>query len=171
MEASGVYYSSLHGRGELNQDIREICALKQAPSQDAWWNFVLAVNDNCTADDVDSCWEPQAQKAGFDPEAIKLCFSEQATDIIQKEMAVTDEYQAFSSPTFFVGSQEFPPAQAYDQEGKATLKIGKNTFTQAQYRTPEAIKEAVCAAFGKTPKACSETLPDQATQNTGNAGC
>lgn len=168
---SGVYYSSLHGRGELNQNVREICAWNQLEDKAKWWAFVDNVNKNCTSENVDACWESEAKKAEVDTEEVKLCFNEQAVDLIDKEIAEGDKYQAFSSPTVLINGQAFPPDEAYDQAGKATLKIGKNSYTQGQYRTPEVIKQAVCASFDKAPNACKTELNDQPAETAASGDC
>ncbi len=172
LEKDGVAYSALHGRGELNQNVREICAAKNTPSQKAWWDFVLSVNQDCNSENVDNCWEPLAKKAGFDTEAIKLCFNEKAIDIIESELAESDRYQAYGSPTFLVNGENFPPEAAYDQAGKASLKIGKKVIEQTQYRTSDTLKEAICAGFKKAPKACkTELSQEDSTQAAAAGGC
>lgn len=155
---NGVYYGSLHGRVETNQDVREICAWNLSDDKTAWWNFIDNVNKNCTVQNADTCWEDQAKQAGLDTGKIAQCFNEQAFDLIEKEIAQTSKYEVTGSPTLIINGKPFPPEEAYNQTGSGGLKIGKTTFTQDQYRTPNVIKEAVCAAFKKSPKECKTEL-------------
>jgi len=160
--SSGAYYASLHGRVEANQNVREICAWNQNEDKTKWWDFVNNVNQNCTVQNADTCWEEEAKKADFNNEAI---------DLIEKEVALTTKYQVSGSPTLLVNEEKFPPESAYTQDGTGSLKLGKKTFTQANYRTPNVIKEAVCSAFNKAPSDCKEVLPQIDGAPAPQGGC
>lgn len=170
IKAGNSYYSSLHGRVEANQNVREICAWNQAEDKKIWWNFIDNINQNCTSDNADTCWEAEAKKAGLDTTKITECFSRDAISLIEKEIAQTEKYKVSGSPTLIVNGVDFPPEKAYGQNNAGSLKIGKKVFTQDKYRTPNVIKEAVCASFKKAPKECSTTLPELTTQNAPAAG-
>jgi len=166
------FYSSLHGRQEANQDVREICAYNMNDDKTNWWAFIENVNQNCTSQNADTCWEDQAKKANFDTSKITECFNTQASDLINKEIALTDKYKVQGSPTLIVNDVDFPPESAYTQDGKGSLKIGDKTFTQDQFRTPDAIKSAVCASFKNAPKECKTVLTSStgATNTAASAG-
>ena len=152
-------YSSLHGRIEANQDVREICAYNLNEDKKAWWDFIKNTNDNCTYQNADTCWEEQAKKAGLDTNKITECFNKDAASLIEKEIADTTKYQIQGSPSLMIGEQSFPPeitADATDQN----LKIGNEVFSLNQIRTPDVIKEAICSAFKNAPKECRKTLTD-----------
>lgn len=171
IKANNVYYSALHGRTEANQNVREICAWNQVSDKQIWWGFIDNVNQNCTADNADTCWEDQAKKVGLDTAKITECFNKEAIDLIEKEVAQTSKYQVSGSPTLLVNGINFPPDAAYAQDGKGSLKIGKKTFTQDKYRTPNVLKEAVCASFDKAPKECNTTLPEPEANAPAGGGC
>lgn len=153
-------YSSLHGRIEANQDVREICAWNQAEDKKQWWNFVNNVNLACTAQNADTCWEEQAKKANLDTNKINVCFNTEAASLIEKEIAITTKFNVSGSPTVLINDVAFPPESAYTQDGKGTLGIGKKTYTQDKFRAPDTLKAAVCASFNKSPKECNTTIPD-----------
>jgi predicted DsbA family dithiol-disulfide isomerase len=166
------FYSSLHGRQETNQDVREICAYNLSDDKTNWWKFVDNVNTNCTEFNADTCWEDQAKKANLDTTKITECFNKDAASLIDKEIAQTEKYQISGSPTLMVGEDIFPSESAYTQDGKGTMTINKKVISESQYRSPNTIKEAICAAFNKAPKECSTILPEigaQAANST--AGC
>jgi len=169
--STGVMYSSLHGRQEANQDIREICAWNQSTDKTQWWNFVGAVNKNCTSENADSCWENQAKSAGFDTTKITECFNKEGINLIEKEIAITTKYNVSGSPTVLVNDVAFPPEAAYTQDGKGSLKIGKKVATQDRYRTPNVVKEAVCASFQKEPGECKSILNDLQGVAPAAGGC
>jgi hypothetical protein len=163
------YYTSLHGRIEANQNIREVCALKQG-DKTKWWNFVGAVNKNCTQDNADTCWEQQAKDAGLDVTAITTCFNQDAKKIMDDEIAATSQYRITASPSFVLNGQQFPPESII--AATSEFKIGKKKFTPAQIRTPEAIKSAICATMQKAPKECKTELSSAAdTTGTAQGGC
>ncbi len=168
--SNGAYYASLHGRVEANQNIREICAWNLADNKVNWWDFVNNVNTNCTDKNADTCWQEQAKKANLDADKITQCFNKEAIDLIEKEIALTDQYQISSSPTLLINNSHFPPESAYNQSGDGSLKIGKDIFNQNQYRSPNVIKEAICSAFNKAPKECLEELAPPATKPA-EGGC
>lgn len=167
--ATGDYYASLHGRVEANQNIREICVWNQSDDKKKWWNFVGYVNQNCNSQDADTCWEEQAKKADLDTNKITECFNQQAIDLIETEITLTDKHKVTGSPTLLVNEVRFPPESAYTQTGDGSLKIGKKTFNQDKYRTPNVIKEAICASFTRTPKECKTEIaePDTAAADGG----
>jgi hypothetical protein len=167
LKAGNAYYASLHGRVEANQNVRELCAWKLADDKKTWWNFVANVNSNCTSQNADTCWEAQSKTAGLDSAKITECFNQEAIPLIEAEIAQTTKYNISSSPTLIINGQAFPPDSAYTQDNKGTLKVNKTIFGQDKYRSPNAIKEAVCAAFNKTPKECTTILADTAASAPG----
>ena len=161
-------YSSLHGRIEANQDVREICAYNLAEDKKLWWDFIKNTNDNCTAQNADTCWEEQAKKAGLDTNKITECFNKDAASLIDQEIAVTTKYKIQGSPSLMIGELPFPPtvdAASTDQN----LKIGDQVFSLNQTRTPEVIKAALCSAFAKAPKECKTVLADPNATAAGGA--
>ena len=128
----------------------------QADEKKKWWDFVSYVNQNCTSQNADTCWEEQAQKADLDTNKITECFNQEAIDLIEEEIAQTSQHQVTGSPTLLINQVRFPPESAYAQSGDGSIKIGKKTFSQDKFRTPNVIKEAVCSAFSKTPADCKQ---------------
>jgi hypothetical protein len=160
LKIGNVMYASLHGRQEANQDVREICAWNQTEDKQVWWNFVDNVNASCTSQNADTCWEDQAKKAGLDTTKITDCFNKDAAGLIEKEIALTDQNRISGSPTLMINGQMFPPSDAYTQDNKGVLKIGNKTFTQDKLRSPNTIKEAICASFNNPPKECKTVLAE-----------
>ncbi len=150
-------YSSLHGRIEANQDVREICAYNIATDKKLWWDFIKNANDNCTSTNADTCWEEQAKKAGLDTNKITECFNKEASALIEKEIADTTKYKIQGSPSLMIGDKPFPPeiaATAADQN----IKIGNKVYSANQLRSQDVIKEALCSAFKNAPKECKKSL-------------
>ena len=167
----GTMYSSLHGRQEANQNIREICAWNQTTDKTQWWNFIALANKYCTSENADSCWENQAKSAGLDTTKITECFNKEGIALIEKEILLTTQYNVSGSPTVLINDVAFPPEAAYAQDGKGTLKIGNKVATQNRYRTPNVIKEAMCASFQKSPGECKSILDDPSGIAPAAGGC
>ncbi len=168
---NGAMYASLHGRQEANQDVREICAWNLNTDKTQWWNFIDNVNKNCTYENVDNCWTDQAKAAGFDTAKITECFNKEGIDLIEKEIALTTKYDVSGSPTVLINEVAFPPETAYTQDGKGSLKIGSKVATQDRFRTPNVVKEALCASFQKSPGECKTEIPDLTGQAVPDGGC
>lgn len=170
--ASGTLYSSLHGRQEGNQNVREICAWNQVgENKKNWWDFIGLVNKNCTADNADTCWEQQGKQAGLDTNKITECFNKEAFTIIEKEIEISTKYKVKGSPTLLVNDVDFPSESAYSQDGTGSMLIGKKLATQDKYRTPNVIKEAVCISFEKTPAECKTILNELSGAAPSAGGC
>lgn len=169
--SDGSLYASLHGRQEANQNVREMCVWNQATDKKVWWDFVGAVNKNCTDKDADTCWEQQAKSVGLDTNKITDCFNKDAVKLIEQEIALTTKYKVQGSPTVLINDVIFPPEEAYTQDGKGSLKIGKKVATQDKYRTPNVVKEAICASFKKAPKECNTVLNELSGAAPGPGAC
>lgn len=169
--SNGNLYTSLHGRQEANQNVREMCAWNQVTDKKTWWDFVGNVNKNCTAQTADTCWEQQAKTAGLDTNKITECFNKDTVTLIEQELALTTQAKVQGSPTVFINDTLFPPEAAYTQDSKGSLNIGKKTATQDQYRTPNVIKEAICTAFNKSPKECNTVLNELTGVAPAAGGC
>lgn len=169
---SGVFYTSVAGRQEASQSVREICAWRQTgEDKTPWWEFITGVNSDCTADNADSCWSTQAQKAGLDINKITECFNLNAFSIIETEMMEAVKYQARGGPAVAINNIHFPPDNALTQNNNGRMTIGRKTVTQDRYRTPEVIKQGICASFKKAPAVCKSVLADIPGIIPDNGGC
>lgn len=166
------FYTSLHGRIEANQDVRELCAYNLSNDKKTWWDFIDNVNINCTSQNADTCWEEQAKKAGLDTNKITECFNKDASKLIDEEIAATTKNKVSGSPTLYIGDQLFPPEAKADST-ETNIKIGKEVFALANIRTSNVIKAAICSAFNKAPKACDTVLKEAAAKTAAPAtgGC
>jgi len=165
----GSFYCSLHGKSELNQNIREICAWNSTKEKSKWWAFVDLANNECGLANIDQCWQEKAKAVGLDENQIQECFNKNAIELLDKEIALTKEFGVSGSPSLFINDTAFPPEGAYDQTGRANMQIGDQVFNQSEYRSPEVFKQAVCAAFSRRPKECKQEL--SRTNEVGSGSC
>ncbi len=133
-------YCSMHGIQELNQNVRELCVYKY--QKDIYWEFVLSVNEKCSASNVDSCWEDIAKINSIDVEKIKTCQKEEAMDLLKKEAELNEKYDANGSPMLVINGVDYNGG-----------------------RTPESYKQAICSAFIDKPEKCDEVLGENAASS------
>lgn len=133
---TGDTYSSLHGEQELNQDVRELCVYKYQPEK--FWDFLKAVNTDCTYENADTCWTGPARKTGVDINKISQCQKQEFETLLDQQIALTTQYNVSGSPT---------------------LLINETSYTGS--RTAEDFKQAICSAFSNPPEECSTTLEDE----------
>jgi hypothetical protein len=157
-------YSSLHGRVEANQDVRELCAYNLTDNKKLWWDFVKNVNDNCTSQNADTCWEEQAKKAGLDTNKITECFNKDAATLIEAEIADTTKNKISGSPTLMIGNKNFPP-EISSTSTDQNIKIGKEVFALTNTRTSNVIKAALCSGFKNQPKECKTKIDEAIATN------
>lgn len=167
LATSDSYYCSLHGKKELNQGIREVCAWQLTDDKTKWWQFISLVNSDCPLEKADQCWQDQAEKTGLDQDKIQECFNTKAVEIMDKEIALSTKFKAQGSPTIFINDLPYPPEGAY-QAKDSSMRIDKNTFTPDQYRLPEVFKQAICTAFKKPPKQCKTKLSMESNADAGS---
>ena len=126
-------YCSMHGRGELNQDVREMCVAKY--QKDKLWPFVEEINKSADAQNVDTKWKAIAQNLKIDTKKIETCQKTEAVKLLEQEVVLNGKYAVQGSPTIVINDTIF-------QGG----------------RTPEAYKQAICSAFTNPPSECQVSL-------------
>ncbi|MBW2964989.1 thioredoxin domain-containing protein, partial [Candidatus Woesearchaeota archaeon] len=124
-------YCSMHGIQELNQDIRELCVNKYM-GIDKYFKFVLAMNDECTASNADTCWEDVAKDLGLDTSKIKTCEKSEGETLVANELKLNTALGVRGSPTVFVEGESF-----------------------AGDRSARGYASALCAGFDTAPSECS----------------
>lgn len=137
---------SMHGIQELNQNVRELCVNKYMGIA-KWFEFALAMNDKCTSQNADTCWEAVATDLKLDVTKIKTCQKDEAVALLTAEKTLGDKLKVSGSPTVFV-------------EG--------DSYTGG--RTAEAYKTALCDKFDTKPSECSQTLAGATTTTAAPAG-
>ena len=144
-------YCSLHGIQELHEDVRQLCIWKYYNSS-VWWDYVMKINENCNAENVDDCWADIASSLNIDVDKINTCSENEATDLLEQELSLNKQYDVRGSPTVFINDQ---------------LYRGE--------RTARAFKQAVCAAFNEPPAECNQDIAESSSQtkssNTPSGSC
>ena len=136
---------SLHGVNEANEDGRQACIWKY--QQPKWWKYVAYVNENCTVDDIETCWKTAANATGVNATAVEQCFAEEGVALLEADAALNEEMEVTDSPTLFI-----------------------NGVIYSGGRAVEDFKDAFCSAFTKQPAACNMTLSEAQEAASGSCG-
>ncbi len=138
-------YCAMHGIPEAEQNIRELCVYNN--QEDKFWDYIDQVNEDCTADDIDTCWKQAAQTVGVNTASVESCFEENKLAYAEEEFNTTEELNISGSPTLLI-----------------------NGATFSGDRTVEGYKKAICGAFKEAPEECEEVLGDEEAEPV-EGGC
>jgi len=137
-------YCSMHGRGEVNQDIRELCVAKY--QKDKLWQFVDEINKGASADNIETKWKAIAQKLNINVKKIETCQKNEAEKLLEQEVVLSNKYQVQGSPTIVI-----------------------NDTTYQGGISSESYKQAICSAFINPPEECKITI--STTENEAQGSC
>lgn len=141
-------YCSMHGINELMENVRQLCINKYYDAG-IWWDYVSTINNECSLQNIDTCWEEKATALSIDVDKIKDCENNEALDLVTAEKALNDDYGIGGSPTIFINEELYSGG-----------------------RSPEAYKTAICSGFTTPPTECSEELSSPSVQQTApTQGC
>jgi 2-hydroxychromene-2-carboxylate isomerase len=135
-------FQSLHGQGEVDEDIRELCVMKKYGKDAKYMDYVLCRNKSIR----DGNWEPCATN-GIDAKAIKACAeSDEGKKLLEENLATANALGIGASPTW--------------------LANGKFKFSGID---AETIRKNLCA-HNPTLKGCDKALSSN-TNGTPQGGC
>ncbi|MCU0661129.1 MAG: hypothetical protein MUC50_02250 [Myxococcota bacterium] len=116
-EANGQL-TSMHGQGEVDENIRQLCAQKHFAKGYKFMDYVFCRNKDYRNPE----WEPCAKESGVKADVIKKCFEgQEGKDLLAASFKKAGAVQASGSPTWLLNNR-------FDMQG----------------RTPESIKAAFC---------------------------
>lgn len=157
---NGDEFSSLHGEEELNQNVREMCVSKYYP--DKFWNFVSEINNSCTIEDIDNCWQNSAKELGIDLNEIEACKNTEAEDFLNRQLALNQtSFKVQDSSRHNGSSEDF----IYSSP---TLII--NDFIFDGTRNIVGYKKAICSAFIERPAECDQEINQEINEVQGGCG-
>ena len=98
--------TSMHGQSEVDDDVREVCAIKQYPSRHKFMDFV-----SCRAANYqDPAWEAcTGGSTGIDEKRLARCADgPEGVTLLERSFAVSDKLGITASPTWIVnGTHKF----------------------------------------------------------------
>ena len=137
-------YCSMHGIDEIKQDVRELCIYKYRPEK--FWDYIDAVNKECNLNNIEECWDGPAKKMGINTADIASCLDDEATALLEKEVAAGEKYGVSGSPTIIINGTRYNGG-----------------------RSPENYKLSICGAMNNPAEGCKTVLGAAAAAAAG--GC
>jgi predicted DsbA family dithiol-disulfide isomerase len=133
---NGGAFSSLHGQTEVDGDLYQLCAMKQAPEARKFMSFIGCQNQDFR--NIPGNWEKCAKASGIDTEKLKSCATgDEGKALLAASLQRAKDAHASGSPTIRIGNQPYEGGR------------GKRDFLRA-----------ICDQVpGQKPKACAE-LPE-----------
>ncbi len=139
-------YCSMHGRNEVVEDVRQLC-IKKYYDSDTWWKYVMYVDDNCSINNINTCWKDAAKYAGINTTKIENCVSNEAEQLLEAELQLNHKYNVRGSPTVFING---------------VLYRGE--------RTPQAFQNMLCKSFTNAPALCNTSVNASTASASGSCG-
>jgi glutaredoxin len=145
--------NSLHGPTEAQEDMRQLCVMKNYDQQ-TYWNYLMGIDNNCsgkidTRDQsaLSTCWKSVATNVSVDVAKIESCVNTEGVNLIKADEQLAEQYGVTGSPTLIINGQAYSGT-----------------------RTSEAFKQAICSAFTTQPTECSQALTSSTQAPSGGCG-
>ncbi len=97
-------FRSLHGQPEVDENIRQLCAIKYNP--DEYMDFIICQNKDIR--NADKTFEDCADSAGLDIESVKACAEgEEGAVLLSESSKRAQEREARGSPTIYINGEQY----------------------------------------------------------------
>ncbi len=108
---------SMHGPGEVDEDIREMCAIKHYAKDYKYMGYILCRNKDIRSADWEAC---TGDKTGVDKAVIKKCFEgDEGKQLLEAEFKTSQSMGIGASPTWLANNR-------YKFSGVDAATVGKN---------------------------------------------
>lgn len=135
-------FSSLHGQPEVDEDIRQVCAIKHYP--DTYYDYLVCIAEDYV--NAETIWEDCAKASGMSVSLIEECYKgDEGAELFSENIKRAEELGIGGSPTYLVNGEKY---------------VGS--------RTPEAYKDFICCGYEDVPGECDTELSDSGAQATGS---
>jgi len=95
-------FRSLHGQAEVDEDIRELCAIEHYPDNYKYMDYIWCRNKDIKSED----WEGCAKEAGMDVNVIKTCFEgDEGGQLLSENLKFAEELGIGASPTWLANNR------------------------------------------------------------------
>jgi len=92
---------SMHGAGEVDEDVRELCAREHYKKDHQFMKYLACRSKNPR----DPEWKPCAKEAGIDEAVIQKCFDGEGKKRLAEDFGVANSLGIGASPTFIANGQ------------------------------------------------------------------
>lgn len=126
-------FRAMHGQPEVDENIRELCAIKHYGAEYKFMDYILCRNKNIRSAD----WEACTGKNGIDTAVIKACFEgDEGKQLLDQDIKIADALNISGSPSWIVnGKHKFSGLDAETIRAEvckhnASLKGCENTLSK-----------------------------------------
>jgi hypothetical protein len=138
-------FNSLHGQPEVEEDLRQVCAMKYSP--DKYFDYVVCIDQDVA--NAATKWESCVNSSGLDVNAVRTCSTgDEGKQLLTDNIKLANELGIGSSPTFLIN--------------------GKNQVGGAL--PSDSIKQAICDANAGL-EGCGTTLDTGSSNTAPSGGC
>jgi hypothetical protein len=119
---NGPGLTSMHGPAEVDEDVREICAMKHYNKNFKWMEYVLCRNKDIRSTEWQKC-----ATNGIDVKVIEKCFTgDEGKKLLEEDMKVATNLGIGASPSWVAnGKHEMSPQQGAEGIKKAFCDMNK----------------------------------------------
>lgn len=93
--------ASMHGQPEVDDDIREVCAIKHYAKDHQYMKFLACIS----ADYKNADWKACAKSSNMAEKVLEDCFNGEGKELLSKDFAVARTMKIDASPTFIVNNR------------------------------------------------------------------
>jgi glutaredoxin len=137
-------FKSLHGQPEVDENIRELCAMKIAGKNYKWMDYVLCRNKDISSTKWQDC---TGKKFGLEAKQMEQCIAAEGKKLLEQDIKYANALGVGASPTWVAN--------------------GKFKFSAGD---PESIKKSLCE-HNKGLKGCDKTLSGSAQAGAVQGNC
>jgi len=102
-EVGDGQFKALHGQPEVDENIRELCAIKHYGEGRKYMDYVWCRNENIRSDAWQEC---TGEKTGIDAKVIETCFAgEEGKQLLRDSIKVTKALGFSASPTWLANNK------------------------------------------------------------------
>jgi predicted DsbA family dithiol-disulfide isomerase len=99
--AAGEGFKSLHGQPEVDENIRELCAIKNYKRNFKYMDYVLCRNKNIKSDN----WQECTGANGINAKVIDKCFAGEGKELLRENIKVAAGLGIGASPTWLANNK------------------------------------------------------------------
>ena len=100
-EGENGTFNSLHGQPEVDENIRELCAIEHYPKKHRYMDYIYCRNKDIQSDEWESC----AEEAKISVDVIKECFEgDEGKELLAENIKLGNELGISASPTWLANN-------------------------------------------------------------------
>lgn len=98
----GDGFKALHGQPEVDENIRELCAIKNYGADFKYMDYIWCRNDDIRSNE----WLPCVEKAGMDAEKMKACADgDEGKELLRTDIKIANALGFSASPTWLANNK------------------------------------------------------------------